>query len=320
MPARRPRALFPLLLLLLSLLPLPLRADYPQIHRLDGGDPLFRQLQDDVQAFYRSAGRKGRPESGEAGRPPALKLFVYRLRPEDDLFALAARTGLPYDSLCSLNGLEGPRALRERAAVLIPNQPGVFACLQPQGEFEGVLAWLRAGRAGEAQAIQVQHEGAPRPFLFFRGEYLHDVERAYFLRILFRFPLRTGSLSSGYGRREDPFDGHPEFHGGIDIAAPEGTEVLAARGGVVSAAGVDPVLGRFVQVLHEGGYVTLYGHLSRTRVTLKERVTSGMILGAVGSTGRSTGPHLHFEIRRQGSSRNPLPLFPVGVPGGKEGS
>ena len=141
------------------------------------------------------------------------------------------------------------------------------------------------------------------------------MERAYFLRILFRFPVRSGALSSGYGQRRDPFDGHPRFHGGIDIAAPAGIEVLAARGGEVLAAGTDPVLGNFVQLLHEGGYVTLYGHLALVRVALKQKVTSGMIIGAVGSTGQSTGPHLHFAIRRQGSSRDPLPLFA----GGKEG-
>jgi murein DD-endopeptidase MepM/ murein hydrolase activator NlpD len=137
------------------------------------------------------------------------------------------------------------------------------------------------------------------------------VERAYFLNILFRFPLSEGRLSSGYGPRKNPFTGHPEFHQGIDIAAPFGTDVVAARDGVVSLIGVDPVLGRYIQLLHEGGYETIYGHLSNVTVSLKQQIGSGMILGKVGSTGYSTGPHLHFEIRRKGKSKNPSSLLPA---------
>ena len=316
MAARLPLRLLLGLLPAFLALPSPLpAADYPEILRLDGGDLLFRQLQEDVQAFYRLTARRELREPGEPERPPALKLFSYRPRPADDLLGLAARTGLPYDSLASLNGIENAQSLRSRPVVLLPNQPGIFVNLRPQGEFEQILFWLRADRSDQARAIQVTRDGTSRPFLFFPGERLHEVERAFFLRVLFRFPVRSGALSSGYGRRRDPFNGHPRFHGGIDIAAQAGTEVLAARGGEVLAAGEDPVLGNYVQLLHEGGYVTLYGHLALIRVALKEKVSSGMIIGTVGSTGQSTGPHLHFEVRRQGSSRDPLPLFA----GGKEG-
>ena len=89
-------------------------------------------------------------------------------------------------------------------------------------------------------------------------------------------------------------------------------EVHAARDGQVVQAGIDPVLGNVVVLAHEGGYQTVYGHLRVILVALNQQVRSGMIIGEVGSTGRSTGAHLHFEVRRKGSSRDPLPLLPPG--------
>jgi murein DD-endopeptidase MepM/ murein hydrolase activator NlpD len=80
---------------------------------------------------------------------------------------------------------------------------------------------------------------------------------------------------------------------------------------MVVEVGFDPVLGNMVVLSHEAGYETIYGHLSKIEVRLKQEIRSGMIIGRVGSTGYSTGPHLHFEIRRQGSSRDPEPLLPA---------
>ena len=111
--------------------------------------------------------------------------------------------------------------------------------------------------------------------------------------------------------RRNPFDGHAEFHQGVDLAAPAGAEVYAARDGVVAESGYDAVLGYMVVLDHEAGYQTVYGHLERIEVALKQEVRSGMIIGRVGSTGYSTGPHLHFEIRRRGSSRDPGLLLPA---------
>ncbi len=109
--------------------------------------------------------------------------------------------------------------------------------------------------------------------------------------------------------RDNPFTGDSEFHKGIDLAAPYGTEVFAARDGTVGSVGFDPVMGKMVIVDHEAGYQSIYGHLAEIHVQLNDAVRSGMIIGAVGTTGYSTGPHLHFEIRRRGSSRDPAPLL-----------
>jgi murein DD-endopeptidase MepM/ murein hydrolase activator NlpD len=110
--------------------------------------------------------------------------------------------------------------------------------------------------------------------------------------------------------RKHPFTGGHTFHHGIDLAAPEGSEVKPARAGIVTEKGFDPILGNFLVIGHEGGYETVYGHLNFSTVELKMRVGSDTIIGVVGSTGLSTGPHLHFEIRQGGESRDPEIMLP----------
>jgi len=112
--------------------------------------------------------------------------------------------------------------------------------------------------------------------------------------------------------RVDPFTRQIAFHSGIDLAAPWGTDVYAARSGRVAEVGRDDTYGNYILLDHAGGYQTLYGHLSRILVRLHQEVTSGMIIGKVGSSGMSTGPHLHFEIRFRGRPEDPAPLLPMG--------
>lgn len=107
----------------------------------------------------------------------------------------------------------------------------------------------------------------------------------------------TPVLTSGYGWRRSPFTGETEFHQGIDLAAPEGTPVRPAGWGVVTRAGPAGAYGNLVEIQHEDGLVTRYAHLSRVSVSPGEEVGPHTLLGQVGSTGRSTAPHLHFETR-----------------------
>ena len=117
--------------------------------------------------------------------------------------------------------------------------------------------------------------------------------------------------SSGFGMRQSPITHHPAYHTGVDLAAPMGTDVYAARDGVVTDTGTDAVLGQYIVITHEDGWSTVYGHLSARRVRLNDKVESGMMIGNVGSTGESTGPHLHFELQSRGAARS-QPLIPKG--------
>lgn len=118
-------------------------------------------------------------------------------------------------------------------------------------------------------------------------------------------PLRGGGISSGFGWRRHPISGGHKFHSGIDLAAPSGTPIVATAAGTVASADWYGGYGLCVTVDHGNGYVTLYGHMSRITVSAGQAVQPGQTLGLVGSTGSSTGPHLHYELRRDGYAVNP---------------
>ncbi len=114
-----------------------------------------------------------------------------------------------------------------------------------------------------------------------------------------------GTVSSDFGHRADPLSGADTEHHGVDLAAPAGTAVLAARGGTVTHAGPKGGYGNLVEVEHAGGLVTRYAHQDAVHVSPGDAVRAGDSLGTVGSTGKSTGPHLHFEVRQDGVALNP---------------
>ncbi|HEX4296496.1 MAG TPA: M23 family metallopeptidase [Devosia sp.] len=119
-------------------------------------------------------------------------------------------------------------------------------------------------------------------------------------------------ISSTFGNRTDPFTGRLAFHPGIDFAAPWGTTVFAAGAGTVSFVGQINGYGNAVEITHADGLVSLYGHLSSFIATVGEIVDVGTPIAHVGSTGRSTGPHLHFELRRGDNSIDPAPFLAAG--------
>tara|TARA_R110001592_G_scaffold112406_4_gene310630 strand:+ start:1401 stop:2549 length:1149 start_codon:yes stop_codon:yes gene_type:complete len=122
-------------------------------------------------------------------------------------------------------------------------------------------------------------------------------------------PILNGSarISSNYGMRKDPFTGRMSFHGGIDLAAKRGTEITAFRDGEVTFSGWKGGYGNMVVVRHEDGLESVYGHTAKNLVTVGDKVDAGTVIANVGSTGRSTGPHLHLEMRRHGKAINPMP-------------
>ncbi|MBC6428598.1 MAG: M23 family metallopeptidase [Cellvibrionales bacterium] len=118
-------------------------------------------------------------------------------------------------------------------------------------------------------------------------------------------PAARGWLSSRFGMRADPFTGKQAWHNGVDIAAKHGTDVLAVASGVVSFAGERGGYGQLVEITHENGFVTRYGHSSEIYVAAGDIVKKGQVISAMGSTGRSTGSHVHFEVLKHGRAVDP---------------
>lgn len=119
-----------------------------------------------------------------------------------------------------------------------------------------------------------------------------------------------GRFVSGFGTRKDPWGGGTKTHNGVDLAAPHGTRIRAAASGTVKSVGSNPLLGRYVKIEHKNGFETTYGHMYRQAVKDGQKVSLGDVIGYEGSTGRSTGPHLHFEIRKNGTPVDPTIYIP----------
>ena len=127
-----------------------------------------------------------------------------------------------------------------------------------------------------------------------------------------RQPLREARRTSSFGYRIDPFVGKAALHSGLDLAAPEGTNVTATAPGIVVAADWNGGYGQMVEIRHAHGFSTRYGHLSAIFVSPGARVAAGTVIGRVGSTGRSTGPHLHYETRTRGGPVDPALFIAAG--------
>ena len=278
------------------------QSDYPAIQRLRQDDVIFAQLEDSIQEYYSS------PNSKDVSRD--FSIYSYTLKSDTDLLALAASLSLPYDSLATLNRLDNNETLPKGRTILVPSIPGVFVAMSPESDLEYLMRSLRAEDPGDHYSVSVTEATGRTSFMFFPGSSFLPAERSFFLIGGFRFPLPRGIITSGFGMRVDPIKGKVlKFHPGIDIAAPSGTTIMAARRGRVVSAGWSDVYGNYVVVLHENDWETLYGHMSRIIARLGQAVETGTVLGLVGSTGLSTGPHLHFEIRKHGAAVDPLEML-----------
>jgi len=139
----------------------------------------------------------------------------------------------------------------------------------------------------------------------YNGYYALDGKPAE--KMFLKSPLKfTGRITSYFGRRTDPFTSRHGRHRGVDFAAYYGAPIVATSGGIISFSGWKGAYGRMISIRHSNGYETRYGHCSRLLVRPGRKVSQGQVIAKVGSTGRSTGPHVHYEIRQRGAVFNPL--------------
>ncbi|MCF7911115.1 MAG: M23 family metallopeptidase [Candidatus Cloacimonetes bacterium] len=118
-----------------------------------------------------------------------------------------------------------------------------------------------------------------------------------------------GRISSAYGKRKHPISGKKDFHYGVDLANKKGTPVYATASGKVTVTSRTAKMGRYIKISHDFGFETVYGHLDRIQVKKGQEVEKGQIIGRMGNTGDSTGPHLHYEVHRYNRYRNPAKYF-----------
>ena len=174
-----------------------------------------------------------------------------------------------------------------------------------------MLASMRSAQGGPLEKLSTSRDGSTDPRFERLGLSLArmDALEDGLEGIPQVMPADSGEITSGFGYRADPFTGGGAFHPGLDFRGAFGAPIHAAADGTVSFVGQIRGYGNVVEVSHGNGLLTRYAHMSKTMAKVGQRVAAGDVIGAIGSTGRSTGPHLHFEVRINGSVVNPRPFL-----------
>ena len=188
-----------------------------------------------------------------------------------------------------------------------PDAVAVSAAPSPERS-EQAMELLRQYRSTGAAPEGTDSAGKPSPsYILYSEENLP--ENVSMEQTLLGFDHCTpvaGTLSSGFGYREHPTEGEERFHYGVDLAAEAGTDIVCFADGTVTAVGESSSYGNYCTVAHENGFSTLYAHCGRVTAASGKEVRQGEKLGEVGSSGMATGPHLHFELQRNGTYLNPI--------------
>lgn len=249
------------------------------------------------------------PAAGGPVVPVAARWPTYTVQPGDTLMGIAQRTGAPLEYLIGSNDLD-PSRLRPGQHLLAPTE-GVVHRVKPGQTLADIARSYGVSESALRLANHLVGEPAPGARILVPAPAVVPQATAAALGrgSAFAWPLR-GEISSPFGPRIHPVYRVPSFHAGIDLAVPEGTRVCAAAPGRVVTAGWEGGFGFLVVLDHGDGYTTYYGHLSRILVQVGQYVEIGEVIALSGNTGLSTGPHLHFEIRRDGVAVDPLSLLP----------
>ena len=251
----------------------------------------------------------GVPEPEEYSKPHMLTFSSYTLAKGDMIGNIAKQAGLNEDTLISVNNIKNTRLLQIGQVLRIPNQDGIYYTAKTEDTLESIAEKYDT-TVSRISLVNELFSGtlAPDSRIFIPGAKMDWVNRQEINGDLFIWPC-PGYITSPYGYRIAPFGGTRQFHSGLDIGAPMGSPVRAAMAGRVSQVGSDDSFGNYVVISHHSGYRTFYAHMSVVRVKPGAYVGNAERIGDVGSTGLSTGPHLHFTVYKYGVTVNPRSLM-----------
>jgi murein DD-endopeptidase MepM/ murein hydrolase activator NlpD len=241
-----------------------------------------------------------------------ILFFSYHIHEGDTIYTVAADFSLSADTLASLNGLERAAYIDNKEDLIIPSIPGLYIREAGGNELE-----RRMRENHESYdffyPLTLKINGVKQSFLFYPNLSFTGSERLYFISLPFRSPLdHYWEITSSYGMRVHPITGSWEQHNGIDVRAPLRTPVFSAEKGTVIKTTELDNYGIIIIIEHRGGYETRYAHLDEIFVKEGDFVERGQMIARSGNTGLSTGPHLHFEIRRNGQPIDPVRLVSQG--------
>jgi murein DD-endopeptidase MepM/ murein hydrolase activator NlpD len=293
------------LLTLDGFLPFPRPGEEP-LYDSQGWSLMARRPAAQVIAEAASAAVTTGAVGGSSSSPLPLSLMTWIVRPGDTIIGIAERLGMNPDTISSLNRSSGRGVhnvvVGER--ILVPNQDGI-----PLAVRANLDELCRKYDLDPAEVLAVngrtRGELSGAVTLFFPGVQHEGYALSLSLGTAVTSPLGNFWQTSSYGRRADPFTGAASRHQGVDLAAPLGSAVRSVSDGTVSVVSYNDVLGNYVMVRSPLNRTFVYGHMDRVFVSVGARVGQGDRIGTIGMTGKTTGPHLHFEVRENGVPVNP---------------
>jgi murein DD-endopeptidase MepM/ murein hydrolase activator NlpD len=251
-----------------------------------------------------------RPDA-KAEKLPELYYSLYTVKKGDLVGNIAKEHGVSQDAIISVNKLRNTRVIQIGMILKIPSINGIVYKAKKGDTPESIADKYRVSLESVALVNNITDNIVqPGAMLFLPDAKLDWVTIQEINGDLFHRPLRGGYyVSSRYGWRDNPFSGSRTFHNGMDMATARGTKIYAALDGTVSATGYDVTYGNYVIISHHSGYQTLYGHMNSILTAKGKYVTTASVIGTVGNTGQSTGPHLHFTVFKNHSTLNPTTLL-----------
>ncbi len=242
-----------------------------------------------------------------------LSYFAYRIRPGDMIGKIAEKFNITSDSIISVNNVRNSRTILPNEYLKIPTMPGILYTVKKNGETISSIAEkykVDADKCASANRTQLLASLNSGTVVFVPDAHLDWVTLQEINGDLFKKPIHAKWYrSSRFGWRASPFTGARSYHSGVDMACPQGTSIFAALPGRVTDAGFNSTYGNYVVISHHSGYKTLYGHMSKISIKTGAWVDQSTRIGFVGSTGMSTGPHLHFTVFKNGKAVNPENLW-----------
>ena len=270
--------------------------------------------EEDVTLVQLEIERRKAEELEKRNRVVPLKITTYVVADGDSLWSIANTFNLSIDTLFGSNNLKNPDYLKPGLTLRVPNQDGIFYKIKKGDTLSGIAKKYKLDpeRINETNpehdysSLEVGGEifipgASPAASVYSSSS--SGTSKSYSRS--FRWPV-VGKINSPFGWRRHPITKRRSFHTGIDIKAGTGVPIRAAKAGRVAYSGWMGGYGRVVVINHGSGYSTLYAHCSRLMVRKGAKVSSGQVIAKVGSSGRVTGPHLHFEVRSNNKAINPL--------------
>ena len=240
-----------------------------------------------------------------------LTYETYRVKKGDMIGFIADKYNVTQDTIISVNSIKQSRLIQVGQYLKIPSIPGIIYTVKKGDSLDSIVKANKIDLESLLDVNELSSETLTAgQQLFLPGASLDSKSLKTAMGDKFIMPIAAKfRWSSPYGARIDPIAGVKSFHTGTDMACPTGTPILASMSGKVIATGENRVYGLYVIIDHGNGYQTLYAHMSKIIATKGKWVSQGTRIGLVGSTGYSTGPHLHFTVYKNGKMINPMSVL-----------